>query len=1056
MDEKNPAISLCRLCVCPFHDCKQLFDENGQCNDAYDIATKYFDPMLLNPGQEFNSPVICVECWQHISDFYRFQQSVYTAQSKLEDVKQIVPVIKLEEELIDETAIGSITEPQADSFLNEELKDEEHMSDFIDTFETQDDNPFSSDDEKPLLETIKKVNKKKTTPKKNKKDDSSENTEKSVTTPKKREKRTKKENKIKTKAKSSENDAKAESSEDPNMSSNNNNEQNEETPGPTDKVSYNKQRTLENDAFIAAWRSELECEICHAAFVNYTLLRKHFVQEHPGEKFYVSCCQRKFTHRFHIVEHIRLHMDPNAFKCEICGRCSTNSRNLTKHIRELHTEEGKQRPFECNVCHKAFINKTVLRIHMETHETNLTHMCRECGKGFPSEQRRNLHEKSVHNADRICDQCGKTLHGPYALKKHLLEHAGVQKRKWPCDICGAELHSHSSLKRHKLITHHDGSTVYVCSDCGKVATTEMALRSHKKNVHQTERKFKCTICEKSFKFAIVLREHMATHTGEDLYQCPHCTKTFKTNANMHHHRKKAHPKEWAEARMNRPQGTKVDFNLVQNEVLLIASQGQNSPYLCYSCWQHIQDFYNFQQIVFEAHAKLEDVKGIISVVKVEQDQLVENITNVTANDELKYENDNSNAVIREDNDFSSDDDIPLIERCQKFEESTTSTFVIKSKRTRKKHNISTKKQNLKYLRDSSKSEHFNDAKLSDNIKDIRNKSDKTEVQQKTLENDAFIAAWRSELDCVKCNATFSNFTLLRKHFLKDHLDEKCYIVCCDRKFRSRYHIVEHIRLHMNPNAYRCDVCGKCSTNSRNLAKHIKELHSEEGKQRSLECPTCLKKLANKNSLRVHMETHESNLNYLCRECGKGFPSEQKRTLHERYVHNATLICDQCGKTLHNQYAMKQHLLQHAGVQKRKWPCDLCSVELNSRSGLKRHKQIIHQDGSTVYVCSECGKVASTQIALLTHKRNVHLSGRKHKCTLCDKAFKFPRVLREHMATHTGEDLYQCPHCEKTFKTNANMHHHRKKAHPKEWAMGRLKRPQVSKIDFNLVQNEVVI
>lgn len=38
--------SVCRLCTCPFHDCKKLFDDSGQYNDAYDIATKYFDPMV--------------------------------------------------------------------------------------------------------------------------------------------------------------------------------------------------------------------------------------------------------------------------------------------------------------------------------------------------------------------------------------------------------------------------------------------------------------------------------------------------------------------------------------------------------------------------------------------------------------------------------------------------------------------------------------------------------------------------------------------------------------------------------------------------------------------------------------------------------------------------------------------------------------------------------------------------------------------------------------------------------------------------------------------------
>lgn len=37
---------------------------------------------------------------------------------------------------------------------------------------------------------------------------------------------------------------------------------------------------------------------------------------------------------------------------------------------------------------------------------------------------------------------------------------------------------------------------------------------------------------------------MATHTGIDLYSCPFCTRTFKSHANMHNHKKKMHPNEW--------------------------------------------------------------------------------------------------------------------------------------------------------------------------------------------------------------------------------------------------------------------------------------------------------------------------------------------------------------------------------------------------------------------------------------------------------------------------------------------------------------------------------
>lgn len=282
----------------------------------------------------------------------------------------------------------------------------------------------------------------------------------------------------------------------------------------------------------------------------------------------MSCCQRKLKHRFDIVEHIRYHIDPNTFKCKICDKVSTNSRNLNKHMHEKHTAEGQERPFECTTCKKKFAKKCTLKTHMETHDTGKDFKCSECGKGFSTEQRRKIHERMVHNVDRVCDQCGKTIHGVYALKQHILEHAGIKKRKWPCDQCNAELNSRSSLKRHKTVAHHDGSTVYVCSECGKIAPTETALRSHKKFVHQAERKFKCTICDKGFKVAIVLREHMATHTGEDLYQCPHCPKKFKVNANMHHHRKKMHPIEWAEARLNKPIITKVDVNLVSNEVVI--------------------------------------------------------------------------------------------------------------------------------------------------------------------------------------------------------------------------------------------------------------------------------------------------------------------------------------------------------------------------------------------------------------------------------------------------------------------------------------------------------
>lgn len=39
---------------------------------------------------------------------------------------------------------------------------------------------------------------------------------------------------------------------------------------------------------------------------------------------------------------------------------------------------------------------------------------------------------------------------------------------------------------------------------------------------------------------------MGIHTGESVYKCNFCPKTFNSTGNRSTHRKKCHPKEWEE------------------------------------------------------------------------------------------------------------------------------------------------------------------------------------------------------------------------------------------------------------------------------------------------------------------------------------------------------------------------------------------------------------------------------------------------------------------------------------------------------------------------------
>uniref|UniRef100_A0A1I8PDJ8 C2H2-type domain-containing protein n=1 Tax=Stomoxys calcitrans TaxID=35570 RepID=A0A1I8PDJ8_STOCA len=534
----------CCLCIKICTDHRKLNDENGHPNDVYELAVKYFSPVLLKLKNRTQVSVVCAKCWSHISDFHTFQEAVFEAQRKLsavnkrsETVAKAPPdgsdlnlenvQVKIEQEAEEhsDTAGGMMAPNTSQNYDNNDIESlmDHHLivrSDYfhnnIAEFVTIKNEPMDSPpdcgseamvvatchdvdkeskkfdelieylggdvdvkpnieadliesglqtqdhdycDQEPCLQDVVKLENESLQyeleflalePEVLGTNDNNSSCSKVVST----------------------NDSESDSDANTEPKTQTEVDENQETrTGLTLKRSLKRPQTIEEfDTFIAKWRPELECLLCHDISPTFSLLQQHFKEHHPSEKCFIECCEKKFNYRYEIEEHVLYHKEPRIYKCEVCYKCFTVKTSLKEHLLKTHSGRRKADPFRCPTCGKAHLCKTTLRHHMKF-------------------------------------------------------------------FCG-------SANRRK-----DGK--YVCTECGKSYLGPKGLRRHINFKHLERKSFKCTICDKAFIDQVDLREHMDSHTGEKSLTCAFCPRKFQYRTVLYHHCLREHRAEYEAKKIER-------------------------------------------------------------------------------------------------------------------------------------------------------------------------------------------------------------------------------------------------------------------------------------------------------------------------------------------------------------------------------------------------------------------------------------------------------------------------------------------------------------------------
>lgn len=172
--------------------------------------------------------------------------------------------------------------------------------------------------------------------------------------------------------------------------------------------------------------ADFTCFDCSQAFVTYTMLTQHCIQQHGSTAVpsHGSCtlCHKTFDMWKTLRTHYTVFHRISCF-CESCKQGFTSSEELKTHY-ETHTHETRSMAFVCDICNKGFYSQSQCSAHKRSHISEKSFACQVCGSAFFKRGDLSKHFRTVHAPNRVfaCRFCGKRGTRMDNMRSHVRSH----------------------------------------------------------------------------------------------------------------------------------------------------------------------------------------------------------------------------------------------------------------------------------------------------------------------------------------------------------------------------------------------------------------------------------------------------------------------------------------------------------------------------------------------------------------------------------------------------------------------------------------------------------